>query len=476
MMLPAAAAAESYGSHPLSPRQQQVIDVSNRLLLITVACDAADDSENSSSNSSSVDVTSHLHYPLTTPGLAEQRQLLKPLGADSVPNVMTAAESSVSAAAAMSCAAATVRRQHNHTIGLIMLLLVVALWVASGMLIQGIFHDLHFSSPFFLTYFSTSLFSVYLPSHYCWQQLLRCWGTRNSSTRTVMYEQLQTITAAVTATATAVDCNGGNSDAKVFAETAPLSHANHLQQQQRQQQQPAQSVLQQLLPTLRISALLCPLWLSLNYTYNLALSMTSISSATILSSSSSLFVLLFGVCLLHTKVTCSNAIGVCCTVTGAALISYKDDGSADSMHGDLLAAVSALCYALYSIMLKRWIPEDSEQSMLLVFGWIGVINMTVLWPLLFLLDAAGIEPLVMPSLSVLGMLLLNGLFGTVISDMLWAQSVVYTTPLIASLGLSLTIPIAMIVDVMFNQHELTMVYVVGSVLVVSGFVLVVVNQ
>ena len=81
-----------------------------------------------------------------------------------------------------------------------------------------------------------------------------------------------------------------------------------------------------------------------------------------------------------------------------------------------------------------------------------------------------------------------------LSDLLWAKSVVLTQPLIATLGqrciccsspvveraccgivvegLSLTIPLAMLSDVIFHGKEFTALYFVGSALVVSGFVLV----
>ena len=48
--------------------------------------------------------------------------------------------------------------------GVIYLTLVVTIWVASAILIQQIFKNksTSFDKPFFLTYFSTSFFMVYL--------------------------------------------------------------------------------------------------------------------------------------------------------------------------------------------------------------------------------------------------------------------------------------------------------------------------
>ena len=67
-------------------------------------------------------------------------------------------------------------------------------------------------------------------------------------------------------------------------------------------------------------------------------------------------------------------------------------------------------------------------------GFIGAINVICMWPFFFLLDAVGIEKFTQPPGEVVGALFLNGLFGTVLSDYLWARSVLLTSPLVATLG------------------------------------------
>ena len=46
--------------------------------------------------------------------------------------------------------------------GVILLICVDLIWVASSEFTEYIFHDLNYSKPFFTTYFKTSLFAVYL--------------------------------------------------------------------------------------------------------------------------------------------------------------------------------------------------------------------------------------------------------------------------------------------------------------------------
>jgi hypothetical protein len=50
----------------------------------------------------------------------------------------------------------------QHAAGLACLAAVVVIWVTSSEVIQYIFDNIDFSKPFFLTFYSTSLFSLYL--------------------------------------------------------------------------------------------------------------------------------------------------------------------------------------------------------------------------------------------------------------------------------------------------------------------------
>jgi hypothetical protein len=50
----------------------------------------------------------------------------------------------------------------RYFMGLLFLAIVVLLWVSSSLLTQRIFVGMNFSDPFFLTYFNTLIFIVYL--------------------------------------------------------------------------------------------------------------------------------------------------------------------------------------------------------------------------------------------------------------------------------------------------------------------------
>jgi solute carrier family 35 protein F5 len=121
---------------------------------------------------------------------------------------------------------------------------------------QYIFDNLDFKSPFFLTYVCTALFSVQLPLYFILSALgitkPIAWS-RNGENRRLLSE-----------------------DADVVTEQPEqmLSHGE----------------------TLFAAALICPLWFLANWTYNLSLSITSVTSSTVISTTSSLWTYILRCC------------------------------------------------------------------------------------------------------------------------------------------------------------------------------------
>lgn len=215
--------------------------------------------------------------------------------------------------------------------------------------------------------------------------------------------------------------------------------------------------------------------------------MTSIASSTILSNSSSLFVLVFSYLIDRTTtIKLQQVIGVLITILGVVLISLKDMQANDSTEngkgddgeskhgftGDAIATLGAIFYGFYTVLLKVKIPDDSLLEMELLFGFLGFFNAVVFWPCFFIFHLVGIESFAAPPAKVILFLTINGIFGTVISDFLWAKSVLLTSPLIASLGLALTIPLAIIVDWFLHDIHFTVLYFIGGLAVLFGFILV----
>lgn len=89
---------------------------------------------------------------------------------------------------------------------------------------------------------------------------------------------------------------------------------------------------------------------------------------------------------------------------GVLLVSLSD--SADNLEsgrgsspiwGDTLALLSAVFYALYVILLKVRIQDESRIDMQLFFGFVGLFNVLTLWPIAVILHWTGSEPFELPS-------------------------------------------------------------------------------
>ena len=90
-------------------------------------------------------------------------------------------------------------------------------------------------------------------------------------------------------------------------------------------------------------------------------------------------------------------------------------------------------------------------------------------PFFFIFDWIGIETFQWPNHETFVLLTVNAIFGTVISDYCWARSVVLLGPLVTCLGITLTFPISLTIDVLSNGQTFTWQYYVGSALIFIAF-------
>jgi len=251
--------------------------------------------------------------------------------------------------------------------------------------------------------------------------------------------------------------------------------------------------------TFVIACYLAPLWFVANFLYNISLSMTSVTSSTIMSTTGSLFTFGFSLCFASEKFSYSKLMGVLLCFGGSVIVGlndskgngslpeYDENGTSDqpnkcgqfidkrevnerSALGDFVGLMGAAGYGAYTVMLRVKVPSDDQISMVLLFGFIGLINTVAIGPILFLLWAFGSVDLTALTTAIMGMLLLKGLFDDVISDYLWARSVVLTSPTVATVGLGLTIPFAFCSDFLINGIVPSFLEVAGAVGVIIGFV------
>lgn len=132
--------------------------------------------------------------------------------------------------------------------------------------------------------------------------------------------------------------------------------------------------------------------------------------------------------------------------------------------------MGAFFYGCYTILLKLRIQNESHVNMPLFFGFVGIFNVILLSPIFPLLHFTGLEQFELPpNITIWTMIAINALIGTFLSDYLWLLAVLLTSPLTATLGLSLTIPIALIGDIFFKGLVMSKEYWLGVFMIVGGF-------
>ena len=240
-----------------------------------------------------------------------------------------------------------------------------------------------------------------------------------------------------------------------------------------------------------------PPWFLAQLAFGAALARTSVTSLTVLSASSGALTLALESLLLRKAPGRLAAAGVVFVLAGAALAGVSDavlasdaggdaaqplpasasasagspSPSSSSSLGDALALFSAACYAAYSVLLSRSLRAARPPPVDLVLGFVGLAAVLVLSPLVLAMHAAGAEDLSGLPLPFVGVALAKGLVDNVLASQLWARAVALGGPVLATLALSLTVPLAAASDALLLQGRTpSAMLAAGCAATVAGFV------
>ncbi|CAL1126493.1 unnamed protein product [Cladocopium goreaui] len=161
-----------------------------------------------------------------------------------------------------------------------------------------------------------------------------------------------------------------------------------------------------------------------------------------------------------------KVLGIVLCMAGNAATLLGNDSQANQkgeLSGDILCLIAAMLYAVYTTVLSSLVQPQFSMAML--FGVIGLCILLLASPFVF---AFKHEALSQMTPEVFGLLIFNGLFDNVLSQFAWAKAVQLTSPTTATVGLSLTIPLSVLADVL-RQKYLTPWTLVAALLVISGF-------
>ncbi|ANB11511.1 hypothetical protein AWJ20_4328 [Sugiyamaella lignohabitans] len=222
-----------------------------------------------------------------------------------------------------------------------------------------------------------------------------------------------------------------------------------------------------------LSSQFAVLWFISNLLNNASYVYTSVDSATIISCTSSFFTLIVGSIFGVEKFNYTKLAALCMSIFGVWLISHSDENSESSpptaLYGNCLALGSAFLYGVYTTLLKTKVGDESRIDTRLFFGFVGLVNIIALWPLLIILHYTGIETFGLPHSARVWELLIINSISILVSDFSWIMAMLMTSPLLVTVGLSATIPLAMVGEMVLNARFATVPYYIGAGLVCWSF-------
>lgn len=383
-------------------------------------------------------------------------------------------------------------------LGLFVLLVVDVIWVASSELTKFIYINEAYKKPFFSTYVKTSMFTLYLFGLLFWPP----WREQCNKPAAYMYidpnlEEENFYTEANTSLSDPTyvpikfpepsDRNSGteSDDSSVrsvrFSKLAEVRHMSEtdatealLARLSYQASVRAGEVARRaaikfpLQRVAKIALMFCLLWFVANYTYQISLADTEAGIVNVISSTSSLFTLVLAAIFpsnLGDRFTLTKLVAVCISLSGLVLVIRSDPGTKIMWFpkGAILALISAVFYAMYLTFLRRKVDHEDKMDIPMFFGFVGLFNLLLLWPLFFFFHYSQWEEFEWPTHHQWIFLVINGLIGTVLSEVLWLWGCFLTSSLIATIAISLTIPMSMFADVVFKRVHYSCMFYVGTV-------------
>lgn len=404
-------------------------------------------------------------------------------------------------------------QRRRMALGIVILLLVDVIWVASSELTSYVFTQ--YNKPFFSTFAKTSMFVLYLLGFIIWkpwrQQCTRGFRGKpaaffadaegyfaacttdtsmSSSLSEPLYvpvkfhdlpsEKLESTNIGTEKTPKKSRVRFSN-----IMEIRQLPSSHALEAKLSRMSYPTVKDQESILKTVgKLTAtqvakisFFCFVWFLANLSYQEALSDTQVAIVNILSSTSGLFTLILAAVFPSNsgdRFTLSKLLAVILSIGGVVLVNLS--GSEKSAGRDTIGSIwslaGAMFYAVYIVMIKRKVDREDKLDIPMFFGFVGLFNLLLLWPGFFLLHYTGFEDFEFPNKVVLLCIIINGLIGTVLSEFLWLWGCFLTSSLIGTLALSLTIPLSIIADMCMQKVQFSWLFFAGAIPVFFSFFIV----
>uniref|UniRef100_A0AAX7UCX7 Solute carrier family 35 member F5 n=1 Tax=Astatotilapia calliptera TaxID=8154 RepID=A0AAX7UCX7_ASTCA len=387
----------------------------------------------------------------------------------------------------MSSQGSSAAQRRRMALGVVILLLVDVIWVASSELTSYIFKRQDYNKPFFSTFAKTSMFVLYLLGFLLWRPWRQQCTVYYCSWLSVTPLQSEPLYVPVKFQDIPTEHSSSSKKQRVrfsnIMEVRQLPSTQALEAKLSRMSYPAAKDHEAMLRTVgkltitdvaKISFFFCFVWFLANLSYQEALSDTQVAIVNILSSTSGLFTLILAAIFPSNscdRFTLSKLLAVALSMGGVALVSLSsmDISDGKGVIGSLWSLAGAMLYAVYIVMIKRRVDREDKLDIPMFFGFVGLFNLLLLWPGFLLLHYTGFEAFELPSQLVWTYILINGLIGTVLSEFLWLWGCFLTSSLIGTLALSLTIPLSIMADICMQKVRFSWLFFAGAVPVFLSF-------
>lgn len=400
---------------------------------------------------------------------------------------------------------AKLNNAHRLVCGILVLLVVDVIWVASSELTEYIFKDENFNKPFFSTYVKTTMFMLYLLGFLFWKPWRnQCLSkptytlvdrgnveTEENDCGFVEAEPLLSESVWIPIKyhdGSGEKSSGNESDDSISRHSVRSVHFNQVTEVRHLSESQADDALLARLSyaaslraqenalkaanklpmkeVARIALLFCVMWFIGNVSYQEALANTEAGIVNILSCSSGLFTLILASIFPANsgdRFTLSKLLAIGLSIVGVTIISNADKNVQYHFPpGAIWSILGAFFYAAYIVLLRRKIDNEELLDFPMFFGFVGLFNLLFMWPGFIFLHYTKVEEFQWPSKQQWLLLMCNGLIGTVLSELLWLWGCFLTSSLIATLSVSLTIPLTIVFDIFLKKVDYPLQFFLGT--------------
>ncbi|KAH8275226.1 hypothetical protein KR026_002697 [Drosophila bipectinata] len=292
-------------------------------------------------------------------------------------------------------------RTQKLLLGIAILILVDVVWVSSSELTKFLYNEAKFDKPFFCTYFKTSMFSIYLlvigilapwkescerqNGNYAMMEQ-NADDENYYSNQAVLgdptYVPIRSPHIGATANGSANSLSGTESDDS-SVRSVRFSKMAEVREMSAHEATDALMARLSYAASLRIrrqkthhktaktALLFCLLWFVANYFFQLALEMDETAMITLVSSTSSFFIICLAAVFPSAtgdKLTITKLIAVAMNIGGVVAITLNDLHDTKMTRRVLLALFSAFFYGAYLVFVRR--KSDTEEKVdICTFGF-----------------------------------------------------------------------------------------------------------